>query len=54
MVEQLANSVEDLLVDGLSFKLKPGASYIHERKSVTCHPQGSNHYSTNGQKLLNY
>ena len=52
MVEAMANSVEDVLVDGLSFKLKPGASYINERKSVTFHPQGSNIYSTNGTKLI--
>ena len=52
MVEAVANSVEDVLVDGLSFKLRPGASYINERKSVTYHPQGSNIYSTNGTKLI--
>lgn len=53
MVESYANSIEDRLVDGLSFKLEPGASYIHERKSVTFHPQGSNVYSpTQGTKLI--
>ena len=52
MVEAMANSVEDVLVDGLSFKLRPGASYINERKSVTFHPQGSNIYSANGTKLI--
>jgi hypothetical protein len=52
MVESMANSVEDYLIDGLSFKLKPGASYINERKSVTYHPQGSNVYTTNGTKLI--
>ena len=50
-MEGVANTVEDRLVDGLSFQLKPGASYITERKSVTYHPQGSNIYSTNGTKL---
>ena len=50
-MEGVANSVEDKLVDGLSFKLKPGASYVTERKSVTYHPQGSNVYSTTGTKL---
>ena len=44
MVEATANSIEDYLVDGLSFKLKKGASYVNERKSVTYHPQGSNIY----------
>ena len=51
-MEGVANTVEDRLVDGLSFQLKPGASYITERKSVTYHPQGSNIYSTNGTKLI--
>ena len=52
MVEAAANSVEDFLVDSLSFKLRKGASYINERKSVTFHPQGSNIYSTQGTKLI--
>ena len=51
-MEGVANSVEDRLVDGLSFQLKPGASYVTERKSVTFHPQGSNIYSTQGTKLI--
>ena len=51
MVEA-ASSQEDYLIDGLSFKLKPGASYINERKSVTFHPQGSNVYTPNGTKLI--
>eukprot|EP00746_Dinoflagellata_sp_MGD_P157894 gnl/MRDRNA2_/MRDRNA2_86341_c0_seq1.p1 gnl/MRDRNA2_/MRDRNA2_86341_c0~~gnl/MRDRNA2_/MRDRNA2_86341_c0_seq1.p1 ORF type:complete len:456 (+),score=38.28 gnl/MRDRNA2_/MRDRNA2_86341_c0_seq1:331-1698(+) len=51
-MEGVANSVEDKLIDGLSFKHKPGASYVTERKSVTFHPQGSNIYSTNGTKLV--
>ena len=29
-----SSSVEDQLIDGLSYKLSPGASYITERKSV--------------------
>ena len=53
MVEAAANSVEDFLVDSLSFKLKPGASYINERKSVTYHTVGSNYYSpSSGTKLI--
>jgi hypothetical protein len=51
-MEAAANSVEDRLIDGLSFRLSPGASYIQERKSVTFHPQGSNIYSTSGTKLI--
>ena len=53
MVEAIANSIEDKLVDGLSFKLNPGASYVVDRRSVTYHPQGSNIYSSNtGTKLI--
>ena len=44
-VEAMANGVEDQLIDGLSFKMQPGASYVIERKSVTYHPQGSNVYT---------
>ena len=53
MVEAMANGVEDRLIDGLSFKLAPGASYITDRRSVTFHPQGSNIYTpTAGTKLI--
>ena len=52
MVEATANSIEDFLVDGLSYKLKKGASYVNSRRSVTYHPSGSNIYSTNGTKLI--
>ena len=45
MVESFANSVEDKLIDGLQFKLKEGASYINDRKSVTFHASGSNIYT---------
>ena len=53
MVEAMANGIEDRLIDGLSFKLAPGASYITDRRSVTYHPQGSNIYSSqSGTKLI--
>ena len=53
MVEAIANSVEDRLIDGLTFKLAKGASYIADRRSVTFHPQGSNVYTTNsGTRLI--
>ena len=53
MVEAYANSIEDKLVDGLSYKLNATASYIHDRKSVTFHPQGSNIYKPGaGTKLI--
>ena len=53
MVEAMANGVEDKLIDGLSFKMQPGASYVVDRRSVTYHPQGSNIYKPNtGSKLI--
>lgn len=53
MVEAVANGVQDKLIDGLSFKLSPGASYVTNRRSVTFHPQGSNVYeSTSGTRLI--
>ena len=53
MVEAIANSVEDKLIDGLSFKMQPGASYVVERKSVTYHPEGFNNYEPGaGTKLI--
>ena len=35
MVEAIANGIEDKLIDGLSFKMNPGASYVVDRRSVT-------------------
>ena len=42
----MANSVEDYLISGLSFKLDPGASYVTDRKSVSFFTAGSNVYSS--------
>jgi hypothetical protein len=53
MVEAIANGIEDKLIDGLSFKMQPGASYVVDRRSVTYHPQGSNIYTPGaGTKLI--
>ena len=54
-MEAVANSVDDALVDSLSFKLSNSASYITERKSVTFWPTGSNIYKTNsGTKVIRF
>ena len=37
-MESVANSVEDYLVDGLSFQLEQGASYVVNRRSCTFFP----------------
>ena len=53
MVEAIANGIEDKLIDGLPFKMNPGASYVIDRRSVTFHPQGSNiHKPMEGTKLI--
>ena len=51
-MEATAQSVEDYLIDSLSFKLKPGASYITNRRSVTYFPVGGNQYSVAGVKVI--
>ena len=45
MIGIIASSLEDTLIDGLSFKPAKTASYIANRMSGTCHPQGSNIYT---------
>ena len=52
MVEAAANSVEDFLIDGLSFKLNPGASYVTNRKSVTWWVSGSQSYSSGQSRVI--
>lgn len=51
-MESHANSVEDYLIEGLSFKLTPGASYINQRRSVSFFPQGGNSYAPNGVRVI--
>ena len=51
-MEATAQSVEDHLIDSLSFKLRPGATYINNRRSVTYYPHGGNSYSPTGVKVI--
>ena len=43
-LEATTNAIEDHLIDAISFKLAPGASYVTDRRSVSYFPQGSNIY----------
>ena len=53
MVDSMASSVEDYLIEGLSFKLNPGASYVTERRSVSYFTAGSNIYqSGSGARVM--
>ena len=53
-MEAITNSSEDYLIDGLSFKLPPGSSYVLQRKSVTYWASGSNTYTPNGTKVVRF
>ena len=53
MSEHYINSVDDYLIDGLSFKMPAGGSYVISRKNCTSHPAGSAYYSAaNGTNLI--
>ena len=54
-MESMTNSTEDYLIDGLSFKLPPGASYVTDRKSSTFWSVGSNAFTpVGGVKLIKF
>ena len=40
MSEEYINSAEDYLIDGLTFKMPPGGSYVISRKIARFTPQG--------------
>ena len=52
-METISNSIEDGLINGLSYKLDATASYITERKSCTFYAMGGNAYAPNqGTKVI--
>ena len=51
-MESTIQTAKDYLIDGLSFQLAPGASYITKRRSVSYFPQGGNTYSSTGVKII--
>ena len=51
-MEHHAQSIGDALIGGLSYKLKPGASYIFNRRSVSYFASGGSTYSPNGVKVM--
>ena len=54
-MESISNSVEDYLIDGLSFKLPPGSSYITDRRKRTFWASGSNIYKPlQGTKVVRF
>ena len=53
-MEHHAQSVDDALIGGLSYKLKPGASYVTNRSSVSYFASGGNTYSPNGVQVMKF
>ena len=53
-MEHHAQSIDDALIGGLSYKLKPGASYVTNRRSVSYFASGGNSYSPNGFKIMKF
>ena len=54
-MESIANGVEDYLIDSLSFKLKPGSSYVTDRRKCTFWASGSNVYKPlQGTKVVRF
>ena len=51
-MEVISNSVEDKLIDSLSYKLDATASYITARDSATFWASGSNQYSPTGVRVM--
>ena len=47
-LETTMNSVEDKLIDGLSYQLEAGAKYLTNKRQVKFYPQGSNIYKPRG------
>ena len=53
-MEHHVQSVDDALIGGLSYKLKAGASYVTNRRSVSYFASGGNTYSPNGVKVMKF
>ena len=53
-MEHHVQSVDDALIGGLSYKLKAGASYVQDRRSVTFFASGGNQYSPSGVKVCKF
>ena len=53
-MEHHVQSVDDALIGGFSYKLKAGASYVTDRRSVTFFASGGNQYSSTGVKVMRF
>ena len=53
-MEHHAPSVDDALIGGPSYKLKAGASYVTNRRSVSYFAQGGNDYKPSGVRVMKF
>ena len=53
-MEHHVQSIDDQLIGNLSYKLKVGASYVSDRRSVTFFASGGNQYSPSGVKVRKF
>ena len=53
-MEHHAQSIDDALIGGLSYKLKAGASYVTNRRSVSYFSSGGNQYSASGVRVIKF
>ena len=53
-MENHVQSVDDALIGGLSYKLKSGASYVTNRRSVSYFASGGNQYSSSGVRVIKF
>ena len=53
-MEHYAQSVGDARIGGLSYKLKPGAPYVTDRRAVTFFASGGNQYNSPGVKVCKF
>jgi hypothetical protein len=53
-METHIQSVEDALIESLSFRLPNSANFINDRRSVTFFPTGGNEFSPFGTKIIKF
>jgi hypothetical protein len=53
-METILTTVEDNILDSLTFQLGSSSNYITERKSVSFYASGSNIYTPQGTTLLKF
>ena len=47
-------SIDGSLIGGLSYKLKPGASYVTDRRNCIFYASGGNQYRSSGVKVCKF